>query len=355
MDCYNKIIGLSRKTATCYPSKPTADTSLSGLWIDEAEPLKNISGALSSENSTVWDVMTEARANAISTFVSDTNIGLLEEKELKRGVWNGAIGDGIARERLQVGNNYAFVRMYADRVKDGYLSITNIRPLFNESGTFTLMIYNNLEELVGTYTLNKNQNNTVSINLPLWNEYLTNLEYYFIYSLDGNNPRNNKLWCKCSGVPMIFNLNNCDFKRRVSDRFGWANWVMVGGSSCNTLEPWLSTSGNDYAMGLLFDVDIRCNASNLLCRHLDFTYNALAMPIAYAIFYKTVELILAKTLTNMELRREAEMNNEMNQKFMILYKEKYDELLKKIISEADLKMNDCLKCRDKIQNFKLLS
>ena len=83
MDCYDKIIGLSQNTATCYPSKPANDTSLSNLWIDELEPLKNLSGGITTENTTVWDVMQEARSNAIKSFVSDTNRKLIDKHELK--------------------------------------------------------------------------------------------------------------------------------------------------------------------------------------------------------------------------------------------------------------------------------
>lgn len=360
MGCLDKIIGLSQKTANCYPGNAVGDTSQSGLWIDELEPLKNLSGAITSENTTVWLAMTESRDNAIKTFSSDINMKLIADNELKRNIFKGGIGDGNWNANLQTSSNYSFVRVYCDRVKGAYLKVNKIATLFNETGTVSLAVFDKLGTSYGTLTLNKTANvltqNTSTLLLPLWSEYSDYVEYFFVYSNTGNTPKNNKLWCDCSGRPYPYDLSNCDFNRRVSNRFGWANWLMIGGSSGdNFTSIRQSTSANDYAMGLLFDVEIKCEVTDLICKHLDFTYNSVAMGIAYAVYYKTAELLMARIINNSEINRDAEINGENYEKFMGMYKLKYEQLLKDISENVDLSLNDCLMCRRKIANFKLLS
>ena len=358
--CLDKIIGLSQKTATCYPSKPALDTSQSDLWIDELEPLKNLSGAITTENTTVWDAMVESRANGVKAFTADFNRIAISKHELKRSIFRGGIGDANWNADLQTSSNYSFVRMYCDRIKGGYLKINSISTLFAETGTMTLQVYDRLGTNYGTLTLNKVADsvtaNAQTLNLPLWSEYADYVEYFFIFSNTGNTPKNNKLWCECPGRPYPYNLTNCDFKRRVSNRFGWSNWLMVGGGSGTDITTIRrSTSANDYAMGLLFDVELKCDAVNLVCKHLDFEYNQLAMSIAYAVYWKTAELLMARLINNSELRRESQINMNNYERFMVSYKEKYDAIMQEILSEIDLSLNDCLMCRRMIGNYKLLS
>jgi hypothetical protein len=360
MGCLDKIIGLSRKTATCFTGKPATDTSLSDLWIDEIEPLKNLSGAITSENTTVWTAMVESRDVAIKMFTADINRSLITEHEQKRSIFKGGIGDANWTSDLQTSGNYSFVRIYCDRVKGAYLKINKIGTLFAETGTVSLSVFDRLGTSYGTLTLNKTANvltqNTSTLLLPMWSEYADYVEYFFVYSNTGNTPKNNKLWCDCSGRPYPYNLSNCDFNRRVSNRFGWANWLMIGGTygdDFTTIRQ--STSANDYAMGLLFDVELKCEITNLICQHLDFTYNPLAMSIAQAVYFKTGELILARIINNAELKRETQLNQANYEKFMIDYKTKYEQLIKDITMNVDLSLNDCLMCRRNIGNFKLLS
>ena len=79
-DCYENIIGLSRTECTCYDDDKPADfdTSESGLYLDELEPLDQLEGLDNCEKGSVWEAMEKARENAVRFFIQDTNSKLLQ-------------------------------------------------------------------------------------------------------------------------------------------------------------------------------------------------------------------------------------------------------------------------------------
>jgi hypothetical protein len=79
------------------------------------------------------------------------------------------------------------------------------------------------------------------------------------------------------------------------------------------------------------------------------------MSIAQAVYFKTAELLLARIINNAELIRESEINQVNYEKFMVDYKLKYELLIKEISANVDLSLNDCLMCKNKISNYKLLA
>ena len=78
LDCLNNIIGLSDTDCNCWDSsKPvdfdTLNESLSGLYVSQPNtiPIRWTNGAADCENGGVWDLLIQARKDAVRDLVAD--------------------------------------------------------------------------------------------------------------------------------------------------------------------------------------------------------------------------------------------------------------------------------------------
>jgi len=361
-DCYEYIIGLTQSQCDCYDIPIDASTSLSGLYIDD---LTSLSWIKSIENcdKTLWEQMIRARELAISTFQADTNAKLMQGFKLKRNNYTGSIGRAIINgNNTQVVGSWYGVRLYCSNVKSGVLVIKGIGTLFTQTGTITLSIYNNLNELVQTLTLNteanKHAKNTLSIELPLHTSYVENLEYYFIYQFDGNVSKNNDLKCNCGGFKPVFNIDKPYFYHNQQDRnFYWSQWVMAGGFNQPTLPEfnlqYLPVTSSNMMWGLVLDVELKCKVSEVLCMEsLDFESNNLAGAMALAIQHKAGVILASWIVNSKNLSRYNITETEQMLADIEAWNKIYIDMVNYIATEADASVNDCLVCKDFVEMTK---
>jgi len=222
--------------------------------------------------------------------------------------------------------------------------------LFATTGTIDLLIYNNKNEHLGTYTLNTVANtvtsNSVDIELPLHEDYIDNIEYFFVYKVSLQ-PKNNQL-TRCCNTRYRFNAGRPYFTQ-TNKQFGWANYVMVGGyyrSSIDDLDD-CSTTANDMMYGLVFDVEFKCKVNEVLCKdYLDFDANPLALSMAHAVRYKAGELLINKLELSPNLNRETLINKEAIAAAREVFVERYNKIMEYIIKTIDVTTTDCLECRE---------
>ena len=78
LDCLNNIIGLSKSSCDCWDSEKPVDftalnESLSGLYVSQPNTitLRFTNGAADCENGGVWELLQQAREDAVRDLVSD--------------------------------------------------------------------------------------------------------------------------------------------------------------------------------------------------------------------------------------------------------------------------------------------
>jgi len=349
ISCYDNIIGITRTECECY--SPPSYQSLSGLYLDEIEPLDQLKSLDICENTDMWLALERARNNAIRYFIQDTNTKLITKHKLSRHQYKGGIGNAAASTNKSLYKNYAGVRIYCADILSGKLQINKIGTLFAHTGTIALYIYNNLNQLIDTLVLNTTANihtqNEVDITLPLHSDYIDNLEYYFVYSSDYT-PRLNEVYDCCDISAPIFNIVSPTFSRPTTKRWLWSYWVMVGAIEVSSLDFInLSTTSDNSMNGLTFNVDLCCDIGDVLCKSaLDYQYDPIASSIAHAIMYKSIEIALRNIIASSKIDRETMTNQVLIEKFMMDYKKEYDNLIDSIIDNADLSKTDCLECRN---------
>lgn len=362
LNCWDNIIGLSQSECDCHSLCRPADYnySQSGLFIGDQEPLNNIEGLQDCDNDCFWEIMEKARDNAVRQFQSDTLALLLKDYKIKRAPYYGGIGYLKNSQDINISTTYAGIRICCADIISGTLTIKNIGTLFNFTGTVTVTIYNNKNEIVGTTVLNtvanKHTQNNYILQLPLHDDYLDHLEYNIVYSLTGTQaPRNNTVHCNCGAIRPNYDMCNPNFYKSYPKKYKWANWIIVGGFLKNDLDfqnVACNTSLNMY--GLTIDVELRCNVNELLCMdELDFTSDPLAASMAHAILYKASWITANKILKTDLLNRQTIVNREQLEDSQKEWNQKYNEITRYIADNVDISKNDCFACKEKQQIQKL--
>ncbi|MCX6328204.1 MAG: hypothetical protein NTZ85_01635 [Bacteroidia bacterium] len=362
LTCWDYIIGLSRTECECYDAVTTLRSD-SGLYLDELVELRSVNGLLNCEHGTeIWDMMSNSRDEAVRIFIGDVNALLMRSYQLKRQPYYGAIGRVKYSADMSLTTGYYYgARIFCANIVSGNLIIKKIGTLFNTTGTITLWVYNNKNELVATRTLNTTANThnnnvlAVPIELPMHDGYVDNLEYYFIYKLAANIPKNNEVKCNCGKFKATFNTGKPYFfwsqaESRSQDY--WSRYAMVGGfarSSITDLSD-LPTVTSNYMHGLTFEVEFKCIINEVLCKdYFDFDANPLAISTALAIRYKAGQLLLEMILRTVNINRDVMINREQITADRDAILAKYNEHVNYIASNVNVQANDCLECRDLIK------
>ena len=358
LSCYEDVIGISRTQCECYKDNPYYE-SLSDIYLDELEGLnlKSIFSLENCENGEIWDYLKNQVNNAILNFIKSIHIEILKKNKLKYGKYEGIIGRRSYKNELTLTKKYGGTTFYCNSVVDGVLRIKKIGTFFSKTGSFTINIYNNLNEhlyqLENILTVaNTYKENVLSevIELPLQSDFVDNLQYFILYEYNSDNkPKDIQLSCNCGGFTYTFTKNKPYFNSQTNKKEGWANYLIAGSHQTDELD-FMNTciSTSNYTNGLLFDVETSCNIYNLICKgSLDFENDPNALSIAHAIRYYAGFLTTSHLITMNQIKRGNMINRESLEKFMMLYKKEFDKLIPEIAGKIDINKNDCFACDDK--------
>lgn len=357
IECFRDIIGLSRIDCECFDPNMGYDESYSGLYLDEAEglSLRMIDAVKDCENDdNLWLLMDTARGNAIRRVIADTTNKLLEKYKQARPNFNGNIGRFDYKTSRALNKIYAGQRWLTANVVGGYAHITNISTFFSAVGTVDVLIYNNLNELIETVTLqtaNGRQDNAVDILLPVWNENTTELQYIFIYTYNpANQPKNNDVGCSSCGVNYTFDCRNPYWKSTSNKLKGWSKWLMAGNIETDTLDfSDLSCTTSNFTNGLSFGVHFYCDMGKTFCFDEPDQFSETFMSLAFAIRHKAAELLAIQILTSPNVSRYTMVAGEALNAIVGHHRAEYDKLVDYLVKTVDIKNTDCLVCKDHIR------
>lgn len=358
--CFDDIIGLSE--GGCLDCLDVADQgteSLSGLYLDTLEQLAAVDEIKVCKDQTLWQVMANARNEGIRRFMGDANGMLASRYKWKRENWSGNLGRYTSTGTYEKGaGNYAGIRIKPAPVAGGVLRIKAVNTLFKESGTISLKVYNSRNQLLSTNTLNVSAGYTVNtlvtpIELPLYDNLLgSDLEYFFVYE-STKEASLNEAYCTCGGFNVTYNCDQPYYgmtAKSMENR--WSQWLMVGGWEGTSLTAFddVPVTAGAYAYGLVLDVDIFCNSSEVICKdEIKFDgSNVLAYSIAYAILYASADYLAMRLLSSTKLTRTVMTNRETMLQARKEWEGKYIEHISYVVDNLDLSRNDCLTCQQEI-------
>jgi hypothetical protein len=294
---------------------------------------------------------------SIRYFIAESNALLMKHNKLQRTPFYGGIGSSTYTRDLTITNGYyAGVRIISPLIRSGFLKIKKIGLLLNTTQALTVWIYNRNGTLLHTLTLNATANvhtiNTITpITLQLYDSYLDYMEYYFVYQVNGFEPKNNGL-VGCSAcqksVPAWFDWSQYP-------KLPWHNWINVGGFTSNGLPDFDSTAqGTQTLNGMTFDIEIGCLVNEVFCKDaLDYEGNTLAQAMAIAIQKLSAALFVDKILTSQNLNRAIMIDREQLAKSAVEWRATYNEMINYIVDNIDIEANDCFECKDMIDMIKV--
>lgn len=341
--CLSNVVGITRKIDSCVDTS-YADTSDSGLYLDELPGMNlrmlNVSGG----NASLLEKMSNAVENAINAFKIDALKEILKTKEPARKKFFGDIGGKTFTTTLS-SQTYHGLRMYSDII-GGAFTLRGVTLMLNVTEAVTLRIYSGDAEEDGAaalYTFNL----TSLAGRPKYNvvtptELPLDGNYYFIYSTTGL-PYNNKLTCNCGGFKWCFNLDTPCFK---PSRDRWTEWSMFAGVYGDDLTIRDDWSTSREARGLSLHGDFGCDTLGILCTdHSDWSGNEIDSAIAWSIVYKAGSFLMTYIMDSEEINRYTLLGIDQLGANIAYYEERYKVMLEFIAENIEEDRNECLKCR----------
>ena len=345
-DCLKDIIGVTKDFCQCLHGQISTEEfeklkiSKSGLYLDEVE------GGLMMRDVKQFDkcksflkIQTDAIDNAKKFFIADILAQLNLKYQVKKTNFIGEIGKISYTGSMQTTKRLQFLQLKPNN--DAVLQIDRLRVFLNldlttkvwilkveEGQTDGVMIYEN-EEVIS-------QNKILTIEFQEGLKLPLNIggkkqNYFFVYEKLDNDiqPRDIKVHCGCSG----------------GDAF--AEFLFVTGGEAETFSE-LSTATTDvFTHGISLDVQIKCETGSVVCKEYN-TNDAIAYVTAFAILYKSAELVIENVMNSSEVNRFTLLSNERLWGKRNHFKKEYNDRIKYLADNIDVTSSDCFLCRDDV-------
>ncbi len=354
INCWDNIVGITREPDACVDHgyvPVNYDLSLSGLYLDELQGI-NLELVYGVDED-IWDLIDRAYQNAVRTFKMDVMGAILQTHKQKYDTFHGNIGSQRYKNNLNITYPFAGVRMYCNDVKAASFKLSAIGVIMNQTDSFNIEIYNNLEtdalyiipvtSVANKYTVTSLTN---IIELPLSDANWDNLEYYFIYTRGTKQPKDNQTTCGCGGVTWCFNRVTPCFADAKATKDRWRQFAMIGGISGNDIEDRETWGVSSYMNGLVLIGDFTCDKFIYLCNEdSDFETNEVDIGIAFALQYKWGEFVMNSFIDTNEVSKFSTLGLEAINNNRIYYNNKYVEMINFVAENIDVGKYGCLQCK----------
>lgn len=343
-ECLKDIIGVTKDFCQCLHGRVSNEEfeelkkSKSGLYLDEVEGglmLRTIQQQ--DKCSTFLKIQKDAIENAKKFFTADILAQLNLKYQVKKTNFIGEIGRVSYTGSMNVSKRLQFVRLKPNN--DAVLQVDRLRVFINqdlstkvwilqveEGKSDGVMIYENEEVFSENKILTVTFEN--GLKLPL-NVGGKKQEYYFVYEKleESLQPRDIKVSCGCSG----------------GDAF--AEFLFVTGGEAETFSEMISTPNDVFTHGISLDVQIKCETGSVICSEYNEN-DAVAYVTAFAILYKSAELVIENVMNSNEVNRFTLLANERLWGKRNHFKKEYNDRIKYLAENIDVTSSECFICRD---------
>jgi hypothetical protein len=310
LECLKTLIGLTQNENECFEGEfqiPNYNKSDSGLYLDKLEAAPSLQAIKSiAGTSKVGGLMNDALQSAIIELNNDFIVAVNSNFQTKTKPFVGNIGDSSFARTLKLDKNIVGLKLRTDFIPGTYIKINKIFVAMDTSAMFDIIIYkhyrdtSNLPELVKIINVESEANKSSkkdltseSIELPLFDETQSSIDYYFVYDRsNGMNPKDNKISC------------NCGNKDRTINQY----FTLTGVQGSDILDIKKFTN-SQFANGLIIDIDVRCSIRDLTCKVINES-ESLKTVMATTLRFKAGELLIEKLLNSSEINRNTMSDRE---------------------------------------------
>jgi hypothetical protein len=349
MDCFEKIVGLSKAECDCFKDLVDAKykDSTSGLYVDELEETSFILKALTSLGGscrTLNNYFNIALSNAVSSFKEKLFMEIGSRYTVKQNPFNGLVGQlqfsqAVNTTSTLIGSAYEMMPL-----RGGVMKIDKLWVCINQSATVNINIYKayiengiyNIQELITTIAVNAVANTatkkdlTTALELPLADDTGQVIQYLFIMDRSsGFLPMDNKASCGCNKQ---FSVEK------------WLTQYGIEGDLVDSLPSYRRKSGKTANInGIVINAEIKCGDVSFVCEN----YNSnpyLKVAIEYAIYYQAASNLLDKILRADEFNKYTMTKREQMTTDVAILHNMFKSRISWIAENMDMRLNNCFVC-----------
>lgn len=351
MECLKQIVGVIKSDCACLVDKLDAGVkeklaaSKSGLYLDdlpggiELKVLDNL-GACQA----MADMALKALDNAAMTTKADLITALSGNFTKALNTFRGMLGQMSYNDTMTPTKKYQAYVMRAGDNRDAVAIINRI--MLNVSGAATpldIKIYRAPRgSFMGTelasYPLVVSPNNFATANmpgplrLPMYIDGQAQ-DYYFFYDCQAVvlRPKNNKIDCGCPSATISV----------------IGSYIQQFGLEFDDVENLTGGNKDKYMHGFVIDAELVCDSTSIMCGEFDRD-EAVAIVLAYAIWYKAGELLIHDVLKSNEVNRYTLQNNQYLWQSKTEFARQYAQRIEYLSEVVDLSNSDCYVCKQSV-------
>ena len=345
--CLKKVIGLSTAGCDCPELAAASETykeSLSGLYIDDMQyglRLKDIAIKNDCSINNVWNLMDEARSQALREFQTSFLGEVQNEYKERLSRYNGNIGDYSQASQFLIHNNTYVGQKFVTKPYRGATWTIKKMGLWTNAPNDTEFTVNIISsdptQTIDpvTVTVKNNILNmaalTTPVELPMTDAMGNSITYWFIWDRQTYSMKDVKYHCGCGGSRPL-----------------WMTYMDAAGYETDSLVNYDVTSAGIYTNGLVMDSSLSCYGTDFVCRidDTDWVNDPYAAVIAKTIqliaIVKLISYILNSGTVNRYVLIESE---ELNGRVANLNKE-ITWRMKWLTQKMPKGASDCFECID---------
>lgn len=359
MQCLTNIVGVTTSENPCIVAGLTVEQlaavklSTSGLYMDELPGgihLKAVANA--DATKTLYPMAMGARDMAIKSLENDLVVALNATYSKSRKNFVGQIGRMSYAQTLATFDRYQGLRMRPVDYSDAVITLNRINLIVNLAATFTIYLYKvpyksamggvlaswpvtTLANAFKTIDVNPNPDPKLAgLKLPL-TENGEAVEYHLFYDkveAGGAVPKDTKMQCsiceRTTGpiLAQYLQLNGVDF------------------ADTNNLQ---NARTDDYSHGFILDVSVKCDSENLFCGQYSAD-DAIALTMAYAVWFKAGELLIEDVLKSTDINRYTTMDKERLWGKRNHFRSEYQGRIQYLAQSIDITASNCYVCREQL-------
>lgn len=341
MDCLDNIIGISRSDCPCIQSDlpPGHNISTSGLFMDELaeSPIKlSAIKSIADCGRSMGKILTDSRLQAIAELKREVYKQLNGRFKQRYKGYTGNAGSSTFTNNLNISSDYAGVLISSKNVKGSSFTLRNIYTFFNATATFQLFVYrgyqgDNTIELVGQFTVNTTAGGDHSNPITPEQEYYLSddsgkvINYYFLYQLQGQLPKDNVTSCGCGNTEV-------DMKQ----------FITVQGITGNDLNAIIGFGKSNRINGLMLNITANCGNEGIICSAMDNP--EINAAVAHSIQKKAVEFLIKAILNSDIISRDNLAKREQMAHNSYGLAKRFTNDVQWIAENMTLDNNDCYVC-----------
>lgn len=344
MECLKDIIGITQSDCDCIVNSLTPEqradikVSTSGFYMDNIPDALSLSAIKHIDSCFSFYTMSKtAKDTAITQLQDDIVAGLEVKYKSSKGSFFGTIGRSQYAGNLQASKAFQFLKVEPNGKTDAVINFKKARVYSSASGgsKFHIMASINGDdpESIWELPITLVANNAVVITpsspmlLPM-DQNGQSVTYFFAWeTVNGSVPKDNKIDCNCP-----------------NGGAGFENYVHAVGGQTDAMIDANQVSTDNKAHGVVIDVEIKCMASNFICREYN-DKNAIAVVSKWAVAYKANEFLIERILGSPEVNKYTLMSREYLYGKRNHFRSEYATRLQYILDTIDVAKTDCFICK----------